>query len=379
MKKIRFLLMNAALLSMLTFHPFALQKVVNDETETKIYPIPFPTLFDIKGTQNLEVLYSPGGKVIGTIKAWELTSVFKIVSTENKTYYKVLCGNRFCYIDTKYTTRDLSINDYSNEASVDDMYNMIETLSKTDNARIAGTNSEKKAGDFLQTTLESDGFIVQRQWFASWVKNANGTRGGNTQSSNIFAKNPNFNPNYKTVVLMAHYDGVYTPAANDNASGVAMAVELASYLKTRTDLKINVTVLLTGAEEGRHHGSLYYVAHPYVPLSKTELVINLDMVGAGDLYQIFNYTKSAKSGFYPKYAEAIGDKMKLNVIQSYSSYSDHTSFEMQNVPSVTFMNLKDYAFYHTDLDKINKIDKTTLKNISNMTLNLVEEVNRRQK
>lgn len=283
-----------------------------------------------------------------------------------------------------FTTGFIPIETYGDEVylkppivSIDRMYNMIRKLSLTDNARIAGKNSEKLAGNTLQTALTTSGYNVTRQWFPTWIKTASGARGVSSKSSNVFAKNTNFNPLWKTVILMAHYDGVYTPAANDNASGVAMAVELAKYFKDRTDLHINIIVLLTGAEEGRHHGSLYYVAHPLIPLASTALVINLDMVGSGSIYQVYNSTKTMQNGEYTQLALSIGRSMGLNMVQSLSSYSDHTSFEQKRIPSITFMNLKAYSYYHTDRDTIDKINKTTLQNISNMTIKVIEEVNSR--
>lgn len=266
---------------------------------------------------------------------------------------------------------------YKSVVSVDRMYDLVKQLSNTDNARVAGTLNEKQAGDTLEFKLESYGYQVERQIINTYLKNEDGSKGINVQSSNVIGTLSSFNPNRKSIILMGHYDGVYTPAANDNASGVAMIVELARYLETRSDLKYNIIILLTGAEEGRHAGSQTFVAHPIVALSSIALTINFDMVGAGNYYELFNYTSTMKNGYYSKYALKIGKAMGLNITQKLTSWSDHKEFEAKGIPTITFMNLAAYPYYHKDSDTINKINKTTLRNISNIALNVIEEVNRK--
>jgi hypothetical protein len=88
-----------------------------------------------------------------------------------------------------------------------------------------------------------------------------------------------------TVVVSAHYDhlgvvdGVVHPGADDNASGVAVALAVARDLAARRDVAGRVVFLFTGAEELGLYGARAYAATPSVPLSETRAVFNLDMVG----------------------------------------------------------------------------------------------------
>jgi aminopeptidase YwaD len=92
------------------------------------------------------------------------------------------------------------------------------------------------------------------------------------------------------LVVSAHYDhlgmmgkSVYFPGANDNASGVAMLLELAAhYAKPGNRPACSVVFLLFGAEEAGLVGSQYFVAHPLVPLKNIKFLMNLDLLGSGE-------------------------------------------------------------------------------------------------
>lgn len=92
------------------------------------------------------------------------------------------------------------------------------------------------------------------------------------------------------LVVSAHYDHLgtmgaraYFPGANDNASGVAMLLELAAhYARPENRPACSVAFLLFGAEEAGLVGSRYFVAHPLVPLRQIKFLVNLDLLGTGE-------------------------------------------------------------------------------------------------
>ncbi|MBM3141258.1 MAG: M28 family peptidase [Chloroflexi bacterium] len=96
-------------------------------------------------------------------------------------------------------------------------------------------------------------------------------------------------PTSRSIVLGAHYeeigpdpDGVVFPAANDNASGTAVVLEVARLLAAggaRPAVNV-VFAFWSGHEEGLF-GSRHYVASPPFPAAETELYVNVDTVGAG--------------------------------------------------------------------------------------------------
>jgi Zn-dependent M28 family amino/carboxypeptidase len=90
------------------------------------------------------------------------------------------------------------------------------------------------------------------------------------------------------LVIVAHYDhlgairGEIYPGADDNASGVAVALAVARDLQRRPPSGQHagrVLFLFTGAEEIGLRGARAFVAAPTVPLAGVRAVYNLDMVG----------------------------------------------------------------------------------------------------
>ena len=92
------------------------------------------------------------------------------------------------------------------------------------------------------------------------------------------------------LVVSAHYDHLgtmgrqtYFPGANDNASGVALLLELAAhYARPENQPACSVVFLLFGAEEAGLVGSAYFVQHPLVPLASIKFLLNLDLLGTGE-------------------------------------------------------------------------------------------------
>lgn len=92
------------------------------------------------------------------------------------------------------------------------------------------------------------------------------------------------------VVVSAHYDHLgmmgsktYFPGANDNASGVALLLELAAhYARPENRPACSVAFLLFGAEEAGLVGSSYFVRHPLLPLPRIKFLLNLDLLGTGE-------------------------------------------------------------------------------------------------
>ena len=92
------------------------------------------------------------------------------------------------------------------------------------------------------------------------------------------------------LVISAHYDHLgtmgktaYFPGANDNASGVALLLELAAYYaRPENRPAYSLVFLLFGGEEAGLVGSRYFVAHPLVPLPRIKFLLNLDLLGTGE-------------------------------------------------------------------------------------------------
>jgi hypothetical protein len=158
----------------------------------------------------------------------------------------------------------------------------IRNLSVGIGPRPTGTQAEARAAGYLERQLSSWGYQVHLQPVPL-------PDGG--ASANVVAIPPGLDPAAaRYLVVGAHYDTVPTsPGANDNASGVAVLLEVARTLASRP-AKLPVVFVVFGGEEGRpgpKHlslaGSLHYVeVLPEAERRNLVAMLNLDMIGHGD-------------------------------------------------------------------------------------------------
>ena len=127
---------------------------------------------------------------------------------------------------------------------------------------------------------------------ATTVKMAVSIQRREVEARNVLGLLPGSDPQYKDeiVVISAHYDhvgrnpdGTVYNGANDNASGVAVMLEIARLWQAQ-GFKPARSVLFAAwdGEERGWLGSTYYVENPVYPLDHTVALLNLDMVGVGD-------------------------------------------------------------------------------------------------
>jgi len=91
-----------------------------------------------------------------------------------------------------------------------------------------------------------------------------------------------------TIVVLAHYDHLgkmgkdtYFPGANDNASGVAMILNLAKHYSENQPKYTMVFIALSGEELGIL-GAKAFTDHPLIDLKKIKFLVNFDLAGTGD-------------------------------------------------------------------------------------------------
>src|SRR5699024_6187337 len=90
--------------------------------------------------------------------------------------------------------------------------------------RVAGTDEEKVAADYIQDELESLGYEASQQEFE--------IRGGAISQNVIATLTPENVEDPEIIHVTAHYDSVPgSPGANDNGSGTSGLLEMARVLK----------------------------------------------------------------------------------------------------------------------------------------------------
>ena len=182
----------------------------------------------------------------------------------------------------------------------------------------------------------------------------------------------------QSALLTAHYDhlgrgwpdvhkgdeGKLHPGADDNASGVAVMMELARSLAAgERPQRTLVFVAFTGEESGLQ-GSKWYVDHPAFPLEKIEGVINLDTVGrlfAGKVSILATGTATEWQHIFRGAGFVTGLEPRL-VPEALES-SDQKSFIDRGVPAVQVFT-DPHADYHRPGDTVDKIDGEGLVRIA---------------
>src|SRR5262249_42339930 len=186
------------------------------------------------------------------------------------------------------------------------------------------------------------------------------------------------------VVISAHYDhlGKKTSGegdliyngANDDASGVASVIEIASALSSsRPGPRRSVLFITYFGEEKGLLGSRYYGRHPLVPLKKTVADLNLEHVGRTEGENGEKPGTATMTGFgYSDVTTAFqmaGAVTGIKVYRprsdgdEYFARSDNQSLADQGVPSHTILTTFEFPDYHNVGDEWNKIDYPNLEKV----------------
>ena len=203
---------------------------------------------------------------------------------------------------------------------------------------------------------------------------------------NLILELPGINPGLPPILIGAHYDGVPgTVAADDNATGVAVLLELAANF-AQNPLKYPVSIVAFDLEEYGLIGSTAYAKHLKTRQQALRLMISLEMLGYCDSSpNSQRYPADLLQYFYPDRGDflalvgnlrAIPDlvKMQRNISSQLAcwwlsvpnngkwvrgtGFSDHSPFWLQGYRAIM---VTDTAFlrnphYHKVTDTIDTVD-----------------------
>jgi len=160
------------------------------------------------------------------------------------------------------------------------------------------------------------------------------------------------------LVFTAHYDhlggmgnSTYFPGANDNASGVALLLDLARYY-AKNPSKYSIVFIAFAAEEAGLLGSKYFTENPLFPLNHIRFLWNLDLMGNGDAgATVVNATLHTKEfALLHKINDANQYLVKINP-RGKAANSDHYYFTEKGVPAFFMYTQGGVSAYH-DIDDI---------------------------
>lgn len=162
------------------------------------------------------------------------------------------------------------------------------------------------------------------------------------------------------IVYTAHYDHlgqmgktVYFPGANDNASGIAMLLNLAKYYSMPEHKpKYSIAFMAFSAEEVGLIGSNYYTQHPLFPLARIRFLINMDILGTGDEgITVVNATLYNREFVKLKAINDTNHYLPLVKPRGKAAISDHHFFTEKGVPCFYMYTLGGIKAYHDTCDR----------------------------
>ncbi len=179
------------------------------------------------------------------------------------------------------------------------------------------------------------------------------------------------------LIVTAHYDhlgregsgpgGEIFYGANDDASGTASAIEIATALSALGEKpRRSILFLAVFGEETGGYGARYYTAHPIFPLNQTIADINLEQLGRtddieGPRVRQFNLTGFDYTDLARTFARA-GAQTGIAVVKDkknsdpFFTRSDNATFAEAGIPSTTISVAYIYPDYHAIGDEWPKLD-----------------------
>jgi Peptidase family M28 len=209
---------------------------------------------------------------------------------------------------------------------------------------------------------------------------------GNGRCDNLIAEKAGTADHPDVVMVTAHLDSINhrdgpaapAPGADDNASGSAGALELATVLATRAwphDLR----VILFGGEEQGLLGSKAYVATLSAgERTRIRAVINMDMIGRRNTAErgVLIEGAAVSQHLIDRLVAAAATWTDLAVFTSLNPFaSDHVPFIDAGVPAVLTIEADDQAntAVHTAGDTVDTLDHELAEQVLRMNLAVLNE------
>ncbi len=153
------------------------------------------------------------------------------------------------------------------------------------------------------------------------------------------------------------------PGADDNASGVAVMLEMARLLKAQPLRRSVVFIAFSGEELGLK-GSIYYTEHPLWPLDKTDGMLCLDMVGrlADNRLKVIGMQPDDLWSTSVRDAAAQYGLTAEPYVYPFGS-SDYAPFESAGFRTL-FLHTGEHPDYHTPRDTAEKLNAEGMARIA---------------
>lgn len=187
----------------------------------------------------------------------------------------------------------------------------------------------------------------------------------------------------QSIIIGAHYDHIgisnrYSDldsicnGADDNASGVAVLLELSEFCSKNSPFGCNLCFIAFGAEESGIIGSRYLIKNLPKNIGNIKCMMNLDMVGRMQDDTLYvNHFNSADE--WHEYFSVIQSFNFNFVYDKINAGSDSDSFVREGIPSIWFTT-GFHADYHKPSDEYEKLNYVGMEKILLFSQDLINQV-----
>ncbi|MDT0553470.1 M28 family peptidase [Urechidicola vernalis] len=191
-----------------------------------------------------------------------------------------------------------------------------------------------------------------------------------------------------TIIIGAHYDHLgfgedggslhagekaIHNGADDNASGVSVMMNLAAKLKKSEIKGNNYLFMAFSGEEMGLLGSNYFVKNGTIDISKTNYMINMDMVGRMKQDSTLAIYGTGTSPLWGQIIHSLNSNFKIVEEKSGVGPSDHTSFYLNDIPVLHFFTGQ-HENYHKPSDDAELLNYEGMYAISDYIFSIIEEL-----
>jgi hypothetical protein len=230
--------------------------------------------------------------------------------------------------------------------------------------RRSGTAGAAAAAEYIATQFKSLGLEVQMQDFGRERRNVVGRTGTAPRH----------------LIIGAHYDGqgAGLVSASDNATGVAVMIEIIRELKSR-ELPLSLVAIAFDDEEQGLNGSRYYTDNPIYPLDQTQAVIVFDTMGR-PFMDLSTWTMFVLGSEYStELAGVIQKRSRSDMLvvgtDLIGPRSDFAPFAVKKVPYLFFTHAT-HKDYHGAGDTPDRVNYAKLAEDANFIADVIHDIAR---
>lgn len=296
----------------------------------------------------------------------------------------LLCFNSYLAGKNNSKENNSLISEFVNYINADSIHSYMLSMQEFD-TRFALADNRRDVAVWIKNKFKSFGYAEVRldsfylNWADTWQFNVECTYHGHTYPEQIY-------------VLGAHHDAISSgsylninapaPGADDNASGVAAALEVARVLKTNNYVPESTIKFVTfAAEELGLYGAYHYASESNKNEADIVMMLNNDMISYTDLpeeewkVKLITYDNSDDVTKLAKEVIELYTSLDYSESTLYSNASDSYPFYQNGYKAIFFHENEFTSNYHKVTDLVINTNKHYAAELTKISLAILMHEN----